>query len=54
MQEEGEGTVGDGGRGRGGSWAVLSGLESVPLGDVGAWPSEHVFPVLHLCWSALP
>lgn len=41
-------------RGHGGSWAVRSGLESVPLGDVSARPGEHVFPVLHFCWSALP
>lgn len=42
------------GRGHGGSWAVRSGLESVPLGHVSARPSEHVFPVLHFSWSALP
>lgn len=42
------------GRGHGGSWAMRSGLESVPLGDVSTRPSEHVFPVLHLSWSTLP
>lgn len=48
------GGEGAGGEGHGGSWVVRSGLESVPLGDVSARPSEHVFPVLHLRWSALP
>lgn len=42
------------GSGHEGSWVAKSGLERVPLGDVGTWSSEHVFPVLHLGWSTLP
>lgn len=37
-----------------GRWSVPSGLESVPLGHGSARTSHHVFPVLYLCWAALP
>lgn len=51
---ERKGEVWETGSGHGGSWAVQSGLESVPLGDVSARPSEHVFPVLYFCRPTLP
>lgn len=50
----GRGRRGGGGWGHGGSWAVRSSFESVPLGDVCTRPSEHVFPVFHFCRSTLP
>lgn len=56
--EEEKGRRGGGGQETGsdheGSWVAKSGLERVPLGDVGTWSSEHVFPVLHLGWTTLP